>query len=155
MRYTARDELMRRCRKLTTKVVTMMERTEAPAAIIDTAMNWLLPAKTRIDMRPISKGDSPAFWANTPKAIPMGIYPKQIGHPADNPSVMVPLIDMNGHPYLKKTEAFYLKTLRKIPWEGFPGHKEASAGEKKLLPILFCPSVARKGHAFRRYRKAS
>ena len=67
------------------KVVATIENSEAPAANIDTAINWALPAKTNTDISPISSGDSPAFWASTPKARPIGKYPKQMGHAAAMP----------------------------------------------------------------------
>jgi hypothetical protein len=38
-------------------------------------------------MSPIASGESPAFWASTPKARPMGTYPRQMGQAARIPSL--------------------------------------------------------------------
>ena len=51
----------------------MMAGAEAPPLSMETAINWELPAKTIIDISPICNGVSPAFWAKTPNAMPMGI----------------------------------------------------------------------------------
>jgi hypothetical protein len=37
-------------------------------------------------MNPIASGEIPAFWASTPKARPMGTYPRQMGQAARMPS---------------------------------------------------------------------
>jgi hypothetical protein len=48
--------------------------TDEPCLVgsVETAINWELPAKTMMDIRPIWRGMSPAFWAKTPNAMPMG-----------------------------------------------------------------------------------
>jgi hypothetical protein len=66
----------------------MVGRRPAPELSIETAMNWELPANTRNDMSPISRGLKPAFWATTPNARPMGKYPRQMGHAALAPSLI-------------------------------------------------------------------
>ena len=57
-----------------------------PVPSMATAMNWELPAKTTTDMSPMASGERPAFWASTPKARPIGTYPRQMGHAARMPS---------------------------------------------------------------------
>jgi len=47
-------------------------RPDVIASIIETAINCALPANTRSDISPISSSPSPAFWASTPKARPIG-----------------------------------------------------------------------------------
>src|SRR5208337_5506983 len=76
---------MSRCLRLTKKVVMMMGSMDAPEAIMETAMNWELPAKTITDMSAICKGESPALPARTPKGIPTAIYPIQMGMAAARP----------------------------------------------------------------------
>jgi len=81
-----REELIRRCLRFTTKVVVIIEKAPAPAENMETAINCELPAKTIRDIDPVSKIVKPAFWASTPKAMPIGIYPRHIGHEAESPS---------------------------------------------------------------------
>ena len=70
---------------MTTNVVSTIVKAGIPLLIIDTAMNWELPAKTISDIKPMASGCKPAFCPRTPKAIPMGKYPKQTGHAAARP----------------------------------------------------------------------
>jgi len=45
----------------------------------DTVINCALPAKSTKDINKTPIGDIPVLLANTPKAIPIGKYPKTIG----------------------------------------------------------------------------
>ncbi|OQC23216.1 MAG: hypothetical protein BWX71_02136 [Deltaproteobacteria bacterium ADurb.Bin072] len=85
LRYSARLELMSRCLRLTKKVVMMTGRTPAPEPIMDTAMNWELPAKTMTDIRTICSMVSPACPARIPKGMPTAAYPTQMGKAAPRP----------------------------------------------------------------------
>jgi hypothetical protein len=67
-----KEELIKMCLILTIKVVAMMDNDAAPFSNIATAMNWELPANTRMDMIPICHELKPAFWARIPKASPVG-----------------------------------------------------------------------------------
>ena len=63
---------MSACRRLTIRVVKTMAGKEAPVASMATQMNCAEPAKTSTDIMVMAHQGSPACWAKTPRARPMG-----------------------------------------------------------------------------------
>src|SRR3989339_96749 len=70
--FTDRQALIRKCLKLTSKVVRMMPPGPIPVISRFRAMNWLAPAKTRAEKQKLSKRLIPQPLDNIPKATAAG-----------------------------------------------------------------------------------
>lgn len=75
------EAVIKKCLKLTMKVVKMISQTFTCKANKFKATNWLAPAKTNIDIKILICTGTPVVLDNIPKVIAMGMYPKAIGIP--------------------------------------------------------------------------
>ena len=60
-----------------------------PSLIMSKAINWLAPAKTITENKPVSSSEMPTFLARSPKAIATGKKPKIRGRAAISPSLIL------------------------------------------------------------------